>query len=51
MAEHKTLTSQADSAVYVRLLEKGVTSATLIELVNQGKTAAEIEKMYEGDSK
>ena len=51
MAEHKALTSQDDAAAYLRLIEKGVPSATLVTLANQGKTATEIEDMYKDDAK
>jgi hypothetical protein len=47
MAEHKTLTSKADAAIYLRLIEKGVPAATLTRLANQGKSADQIAAMYE----
>ncbi len=50
MAEHKTMTSKADAAIYLRLIERGVSPATLTTLAREGKSAADIEAMYTTDT-
>lgn len=48
MAEHKSLTSQSDAAIFLDLIESGVPATMLTAMVNKGFTAERIAELHDG---